>query len=147
MANKQTDGCKNGLDLKKDELTLKSILNLKLLYRIRSLSEEKRKKLSFFPSFFLSLITNCDSLLPLSSCRGSFSEVYMVREKNTGKLYALKCLKRKHLAHSNLENEIRVLKRSVMKTHLSQLVNGSFLNVSSVIWSAKVHITNLKKNK
>ncbi|KAM3621072.1 uncharacterized protein V6R79_005547 [Siganus canaliculatus] len=42
---------------------------------------------------------------------GSFSEVYMVREKNTGKLYALKCLKKKHLAHSNLENEINVLKR------------------------------------
>eukprot|EP00064_Thunnus_orientalis_P002380 superscaffoldBa00000170_g2387 len=37
---------------------------------------------------------------------GSFSEVFMVREKNTGKLYALKCLKKKHLAHSNLENEI-----------------------------------------
>ena len=43
--------------------------------------------------------------------RGSFSEVFMVREKTTGKLYALKCLKKKHLAHSNLENEINVLKR------------------------------------
>ncbi|XP_070814286.1 calcium/calmodulin-dependent protein kinase type 1D-like [Chaetodon trifascialis] len=42
---------------------------------------------------------------------GSFSEVFMVREKNTGKLYALKCLKKKHLVHSNLENEINVLKR------------------------------------
>lgn len=42
---------------------------------------------------------------------GSFSEVFMVREKNTGKLYALKCLKKKHLAHSNLENEINVLRR------------------------------------
>ncbi|XP_076611657.1 calcium/calmodulin-dependent protein kinase type 1D-like [Chaetodon auriga] len=42
---------------------------------------------------------------------GSFSEVFMVREKNTGKLYALKCLKKKHLIHSNLENEINVLKR------------------------------------
>ncbi|KAJ4940067.1 hypothetical protein JOQ06_026377 [Pogonophryne albipinna] len=30
----------------------------------------------------------------------------MVREKRTGKMYALKCLKKKHLAHSNLENEI-----------------------------------------
>uniref|UniRef100_H3CK38 Calcium/calmodulin-dependent protein kinase IGa n=1 Tax=Tetraodon nigroviridis TaxID=99883 RepID=H3CK38_TETNG len=42
---------------------------------------------------------------------GSFSIVYMVREKKTGNLYALKCLKKKHLAHSNLENEIRVLRR------------------------------------
>ncbi|XP_070695749.1 calcium/calmodulin-dependent protein kinase type 1D-like [Pempheris klunzingeri] len=42
---------------------------------------------------------------------GSFSEVFMVRDKKTGKLYALKCLKKKHLAHSNLENEIDVLRR------------------------------------
>ncbi|XP_068172135.1 calcium/calmodulin-dependent protein kinase type 1D-like [Antennarius striatus] len=42
---------------------------------------------------------------------GSFSEVFMVREKSTGKLFALKCLKKKHLAHSNLENEINVLRR------------------------------------
>ncbi|XP_056293031.1 calcium/calmodulin-dependent protein kinase IGa [Pseudoliparis swirei] len=42
---------------------------------------------------------------------GTFSEVFMVREKTTGKLYALKCLKKKHLAHSNLENEINVLRR------------------------------------
>ncbi|KAK7880275.1 hypothetical protein WMY93_030642 [Mugilogobius chulae] len=42
---------------------------------------------------------------------GSFSEVYMVREKTTGKLFALKCLRKKHLAHSNLENEINVLRR------------------------------------
>ncbi|XP_062309975.1 calcium/calmodulin-dependent protein kinase IGa [Osmerus eperlanus] len=42
---------------------------------------------------------------------GAFSEVYMVREKTTGNLYALKCLKKKHLAHSNLENEISVLRR------------------------------------
>ncbi|KAM7423406.1 hypothetical protein PAMA_011118 [Pampus argenteus] len=42
---------------------------------------------------------------------GSFSEVFMVREKHTGNLYALKCLKKKHLAHSNLENEINVLRR------------------------------------
>ncbi|XP_071758988.1 calcium/calmodulin-dependent protein kinase type 1D-like [Centroberyx gerrardi] len=42
---------------------------------------------------------------------GSFSEVFMVREKTTGNLYALKCLKKKHLCQSNLENEINVLKR------------------------------------
>uniref|UniRef100_A0A3Q1HZT0 Calcium/calmodulin-dependent protein kinase IGa n=1 Tax=Acanthochromis polyacanthus TaxID=80966 RepID=A0A3Q1HZT0_9TELE len=35
----------------------------------------------------------------------------MVREKKTGQLYALKCLKKKHLAYSNLENEIKVLRR------------------------------------
>ncbi|XP_031133165.1 calcium/calmodulin-dependent protein kinase type 1D-like [Sander lucioperca] len=42
---------------------------------------------------------------------GSFSEVFMVREKKTGQLYAMKCLRKKHLAHSNLENEINVLRR------------------------------------
>ncbi|XP_040059110.2 calcium/calmodulin-dependent protein kinase type 1D isoform X1 [Gasterosteus aculeatus] len=42
---------------------------------------------------------------------GSFSEVFMVREKTTGNMYALKCLKKKHLAHSKLENEINVLRR------------------------------------
>ncbi|KAK2821039.1 hypothetical protein Q5P01_023998 [Channa striata] len=42
---------------------------------------------------------------------GSFSEVFMVKEKKTGNMYALKCLKKKHLAHSNLENEINVLRR------------------------------------
>ncbi|XP_029989510.1 calcium/calmodulin-dependent protein kinase type 1D-like [Sphaeramia orbicularis] len=42
---------------------------------------------------------------------GSFSEVFMVREKTTGKLFALKCLKKKYLAHSNLENEVNVLRR------------------------------------
>uniref|UniRef100_A0A8D3DN40 Protein kinase domain-containing protein n=1 Tax=Scophthalmus maximus TaxID=52904 RepID=A0A8D3DN40_SCOMX len=51
----------------------------------------------------------CPSLL--CWCRGSFSEVFMVRERETGKLYALKCLKKKHLVHSNLENEINVLRR------------------------------------
>ncbi|KAF3689404.1 Calcium/calmodulin-dependent protein kinase type 1G [Channa argus] len=42
---------------------------------------------------------------------GSFSEVFMVKEKKTGNLYALKCLKKMHLSHSNLENEINVLRR------------------------------------
>ncbi|XP_039652833.1 calcium/calmodulin-dependent protein kinase IGa [Perca fluviatilis] len=42
---------------------------------------------------------------------GSFSEVFMVREKKTGQLYAMKCLRKKHLAHSNLENEINILRR------------------------------------
>ncbi|CAL8357093.1 unnamed protein product, partial [Gadus morhua 'NCC'] len=42
---------------------------------------------------------------------GSFSEVFMVREKKTGNLYALKCLKKKFLANSNLENEINVLRK------------------------------------
>ncbi|KAF7645125.1 hypothetical protein LDENG_00209610 [Lucifuga dentata] len=35
----------------------------------------------------------------------------MVREKKTGKVYALKCLKKKYLISSNLENEINVLRR------------------------------------
>ncbi|XP_051549627.1 calcium/calmodulin-dependent protein kinase type 1D-like [Myxocyprinus asiaticus] len=42
---------------------------------------------------------------------GSFSEVYLVRERKTGNFYALKCVKKKQLHHSNLENEIKVLRR------------------------------------
>ncbi|TDH13538.1 hypothetical protein EPR50_G00033900 [Perca flavescens] len=42
---------------------------------------------------------------------GSFSEVFMVREKKTGQVYAMKCLRKKHLAHSNLENEVNILRR------------------------------------
>ncbi|KAG9260755.1 calcium/calmodulin-dependent protein kinase type 1D-like [Astyanax mexicanus] len=42
---------------------------------------------------------------------GSFSEVFLVRERKTGNFYALKCVKKKQLDHSNLENEITVLKR------------------------------------
>ncbi|XP_059424878.1 calcium/calmodulin-dependent protein kinase type 1D-like [Carassius carassius] len=42
---------------------------------------------------------------------GSFSEVYLVQERKTGNFYALKCVKKKQLHHSNLENEIKVLKR------------------------------------
>lgn len=41
---------------------------------------------------------------------GSFSEVFLVRERSTGKFYALKCVKKKQLDHSNLENEINVLR-------------------------------------
>ncbi|KAL7836996.1 hypothetical protein SRHO_G00267070, partial [Serrasalmus rhombeus] len=42
---------------------------------------------------------------------GSFSEVFLVRERKTGNFYALKCVKKKQLDHSNLENEITVLRR------------------------------------
>lgn len=52
-------------------------------------------------------------------CRGSFSEVYLVRERKTGNFYALKCVKKKQLHHSNLENEIKVLKRYKKKTQTS----------------------------
>lgn len=48
-------------------------------------------------------------------CRGSFSEVYLVRERKTGNFYALKCVKKKQLHHSNLENEIKVLRRCKKK--------------------------------
>lgn len=34
-----------------------------------------------------------------------------MRERKTGNFYALKCVKKKQLHHSNLENEIKVLKR------------------------------------
>lgn len=44
-------------------------------------------------------------------CRGSFSQVFLVREKKTGDFYALKCVKKKVLHHSNLENEITVLRK------------------------------------
>ncbi|KAL2090508.1 hypothetical protein ACEWY4_012771 [Coilia grayii] len=42
---------------------------------------------------------------------GSFSQVFLVREKKSGDFYALKCVKKKLLHHSNLENEITVLRR------------------------------------
>ncbi|KAK9515110.1 hypothetical protein VZT92_025780 [Zoarces viviparus] len=42
---------------------------------------------------------------------GAFSEVYMVKEKTTGKLFAMKCVKKKQKTDPNLENEITVLRR------------------------------------
>ncbi|XP_076022868.1 calcium/calmodulin-dependent protein kinase type 1D-like [Genypterus blacodes] len=42
---------------------------------------------------------------------GAFSEVYMVKEKKTGKTFALKCVKKKQNRDRNLENEIAVLRR------------------------------------
>ena len=43
--------------------------------------------------------------------RGAFSEVYMVKEKKTGKMFAMKCVKKKQKKDLNLENEIAVLRR------------------------------------
>uniref|UniRef100_A0A8C4RR14 Calcium/calmodulin-dependent protein kinase IGb n=1 Tax=Erpetoichthys calabaricus TaxID=27687 RepID=A0A8C4RR14_ERPCA len=44
--------------------------------------------------------------------RGAFSEVYLVKEKKTGKNFALKCVKKTaKMQDTNLENEIAVLKR------------------------------------
>lgn len=43
--------------------------------------------------------------------RGAFSEVFMVKEKKTGKLFAIKCVKKKQKRDLNLENEIAVLRR------------------------------------
>uniref|UniRef100_A0A8C6WUE1 Calcium/calmodulin-dependent protein kinase IGb n=1 Tax=Neogobius melanostomus TaxID=47308 RepID=A0A8C6WUE1_9GOBI len=42
---------------------------------------------------------------------GAFSEVYMVKEKKTGKMFAMKCVKKKQNGDLNLENEITVLRR------------------------------------
>ncbi|KAJ8260265.1 hypothetical protein GJAV_G00178980 [Gymnothorax javanicus] len=42
---------------------------------------------------------------------GAFSEVFMVKEKATGKHFALKCVRKKHLSAKLLENEIAVLWR------------------------------------
>ncbi|XP_061909484.1 calcium/calmodulin-dependent protein kinase type 1D-like [Entelurus aequoreus] len=42
---------------------------------------------------------------------GAFSEVYMVREKKTGRTFAMKCIKKKQIGDPNLENEITVLRR------------------------------------
>ncbi|KAM4737761.1 LOW QUALITY PROTEIN: calcium/calmodulin-dependent protein kinase IGb [Anableps anableps] len=41
---------------------------------------------------------------------GAFSEVYMVRERKTGKTFAMKCVKKKKKRDINLENEIAVLR-------------------------------------
>uniref|UniRef100_A0A8C6WY33 Protein kinase domain-containing protein n=1 Tax=Neogobius melanostomus TaxID=47308 RepID=A0A8C6WY33_9GOBI len=65
----------------------------------------KLKKNVNINNFYIKMLKN------FAKCLGSFSDVYMVREKATGKLFALKCLKRKHLANCNLENEINVLRR------------------------------------
>nr|XP_020474596.1 calcium/calmodulin-dependent protein kinase type 1D-like isoform X2 [Monopterus albus] len=42
---------------------------------------------------------------------GAFSEVYMVKEKKTGKTFAMKCVKKKQKRDLSLENEIAVLRR------------------------------------
>ncbi|KAF4796171.1 Calcium/calmodulin-dependent protein kinase type 1D [Turdus rufiventris] len=43
---------------------------------------------------------------------GAFSEVFLVKQKSTGKLFALKCIKKSPLNRdSSLENEIAVLKK------------------------------------
>ncbi|XP_043086051.1 calcium/calmodulin-dependent protein kinase IGb isoform X2 [Puntigrus tetrazona] len=42
---------------------------------------------------------------------GAFSEVFMVKERKTGKLFALKCVKKKNKRDINLENEIAVLRK------------------------------------
>ncbi|CAB1440624.1 unnamed protein product [Pleuronectes platessa] len=42
---------------------------------------------------------------------GAFSEVYMVKEKKTGKMFAMKCVKKNQKQDLNLENEIAVLRR------------------------------------
>uniref|UniRef100_A0A8B9RHF3 Calcium/calmodulin dependent protein kinase IG n=1 Tax=Astyanax mexicanus TaxID=7994 RepID=A0A8B9RHF3_ASTMX len=51
------------------------------------------------------------SLSPLFLFRGAFSEVFMVKERKTGKLFAMKCVKKKNKRDINLENEIAVLRR------------------------------------
>ncbi|XP_024239865.1 calcium/calmodulin-dependent protein kinase IGb isoform X2 [Oncorhynchus tshawytscha] len=42
---------------------------------------------------------------------GAFSEVFMVKERKTGKLFAMKCVKKKQKSIQNLENEIAVLRK------------------------------------
>ncbi|XP_069094727.1 calcium/calmodulin-dependent protein kinase type 1G [Pleurodeles waltl] len=43
---------------------------------------------------------------------GAFSEVYLVKQRATGQLYALKCIKKSHnMRDTSLENEIAVLKK------------------------------------
>uniref|UniRef100_A0A8C3UZT2 Calcium/calmodulin dependent protein kinase IG n=1 Tax=Catharus ustulatus TaxID=91951 RepID=A0A8C3UZT2_CATUS len=49
---------------------------------------------------------------PHASLQGAFSEVFLVKQKSTGKLFALKCIKKSPLNRdSSLENEIAVLKK------------------------------------
>ncbi|MEQ2246749.1 hypothetical protein ILYODFUR_002421 [Ilyodon furcidens] len=42
---------------------------------------------------------------------GAFSDVFMVRERKTGKTFAMKCVKKKKKRDINLENEIAVLRK------------------------------------
>ncbi|NWZ09793.1 KCC1G kinase, partial [Agelaius phoeniceus] len=52
---------------------------------------------------------------------GAFSEVFLVKQKSTGKLFALKCIKKSPLNRdSSLENEIAVLKKSRNSAELTQ---------------------------
>lgn len=53
------------------------------------------------------------------SNRGAFSEVYMVKEKKTGKMFAMKCVKKKQKIDLNLENEITVLRRYILFSQYS----------------------------
>ena len=54
-------------------------------------------------------------LISISWClllRGAFSEVFLVKQRVTGKLFALKCIKKSPaFRDSSLENEIAVLKK------------------------------------
>uniref|UniRef100_A0A665TXV6 Calcium/calmodulin-dependent protein kinase IGb n=1 Tax=Echeneis naucrates TaxID=173247 RepID=A0A665TXV6_ECHNA len=60
--------------------------------------------------FIVPFQTNRNSVC-VPSNRGAFSEVYMVKEKKTGKMFAMKCVKKKQKRDLNLENEITVLRR------------------------------------
>lgn len=59
--------------------------------------------------------SSCVYLYFFLCVRGAFSEVFMVKERKTGKLFAIKCVKKKNKKDINLENEIAVLRRYNIK--------------------------------
>uniref|UniRef100_A0A4W6FWC0 Calcium/calmodulin-dependent protein kinase IGb n=1 Tax=Lates calcarifer TaxID=8187 RepID=A0A4W6FWC0_LATCA len=58
-----------------------------------------------------SCVISKQSVTASSITHWAFSEVYMVKEKKTGKMFAMKCVKKKQKKDLNLENEIAVLRR------------------------------------
>ncbi|KAF3860894.1 hypothetical protein F7725_001149 [Dissostichus mawsoni] len=80
---------------------------------------------------------------------GAFSEVFMVKEKKTGKLFAMKCVKKKQTRDLNLENEIAVL-RSVAGGELFDRILDrgvySEKDASSVIRQVLHAVSYLHKN-
>uniref|UniRef100_A0A8C5X1G5 Calcium/calmodulin dependent protein kinase IG n=1 Tax=Malurus cyaneus samueli TaxID=2593467 RepID=A0A8C5X1G5_9PASS len=77
-----------------------------IFWDFRAHDKDSKKQLLQILCLFTLKFTLCPP------CRGAFSEVFLVKQKSTGKLFALKCIKKSPLSRdSSLENEIAVLKK------------------------------------
>lgn len=88
-------------------------LTLELLEMYLQLSNQHPLGVKPLPGCSFLLVPICQSPpIHTSLCRGAFSEVFLVKQRSTGKLFALKCIKKSPLTRdSSLENEIAVLKK------------------------------------